>query len=139
MLKDCDWIVEAVIERLDIKQALYKKIDAHRKKGSIVSSNTSTIPLKDLTSDMPASLVPDFIITHFFNPPRYMRLLEIVGSDKTRPEVMDTLHHFGDVRLGKGVVRCKAACECSLELILVQPRAKHHLLSASTSTITTAV
>ena len=107
MLKDCDWIVEAVIERLDIKQALYKKIDAHRKKGSIVSSNTSTIPLKDLTSDMPASLVPDFIITHFFNPPRYMRLLEIVGSDKTRPEVMDTLHHFGDVRLGKGVVRCK--------------------------------
>ncbi len=107
MLKDCDWIVEAVIERLDIKQALYKKINAHRKKGSIVSSNTSTIPLKDLTSDMPASLVPDFIITHFFNPPRYMRLLEIVGSDKTRPEVMDTLHQFGDVRLGKGVVRCK--------------------------------
>ena len=107
MLKDCDWIVEAVIERLDIKQALYKKIDAHRKKGSIVSSNTSTIPLKDLTSDMPASLVPDFIITHFFNPPRYMRLLEIVGSDKTRPEAMDTLHQFGDVKLGKGVVRCK--------------------------------
>jgi 3-hydroxyacyl-CoA dehydrogenase len=107
LLKDCDWIVEAVIERLDIKQALYRKIDAHRKKGSIVSSNTSTIPLKDLTSDMPASLVPDFIITHFFNPPRYMRLLEIVGSAKTRPEALETIRAFGDVRLGKGVVSCK--------------------------------
>src|SRR5579883_2676538 len=72
LLKDCDWIVEAVIERLDIKQELYKKIDANRKPGSIVSSNTSTIPLKELTANMPASLVPDFFITHFFNPPRYM-------------------------------------------------------------------
>jgi len=107
LLKDCDWIVEAVIERQDIKQELYKKIDAHRKKGSIVSSNTSTIPLKDLTAGMPASLVPDFIITHFFNPPRYMRLLEIVASDKTRKEAVDTIREFGDVRLGKGVINCK--------------------------------
>ena len=82
LLADCDWIVEAVIERLDIKQDLYKKVDAHRKKGSIVSSNTSTIPLRELEADMPASLVPDFLITHFFNPPRYMRLLEIVASAK---------------------------------------------------------
>jgi len=107
LLKDCDWIVEAVIERQDIKQELYKKIDAHRKKGSIVSSNTSTIPLKDLTDGMPASLVPDFIITHFFNPPRYMRLLEIVASDNTRKDAVETMRAFGDVRLGKGVVICK--------------------------------
>src|SRR5690348_12814714 len=70
LLGECDWIVEAVIERLDIKQDLYKKIDKHRKKGSIVSSNTSTIPLHELEAGMPASLVPDFLITHFFNPPR---------------------------------------------------------------------
>ncbi|TAK99400.1 MAG: 3-hydroxyacyl-CoA dehydrogenase, partial [Rhodospirillaceae bacterium] len=107
LLKDCDWIVEAVIERQDIKQDLYKKIDAHRKKGSIVSSNTSTIPLKDLTAGMPAGLVPDFVITHFFNPPRYMRLLEIVASDKTRKDVVETMRTFCDVRLGKGVVVCK--------------------------------
>jgi 3-hydroxyacyl-CoA dehydrogenase len=107
LLGECDWIVEAVIERLDIKQELYKKIDAHRKKGSIVSSNTSTIPLKDLTGNMPASLVPDFMITHFFNPPRYMRLLEVVASDKTRKDAVETIRQFGDVRLGKGVIVCK--------------------------------
>src|SRR6185312_9884656 len=76
-------------------------------KGSIVSSNTSTIPLKDLTANMPASLVPDFIITHFFNPPRYMRLLEIVASDKTRKEAVGTLRAFADVQLGKNVIICK--------------------------------
>jgi 3-hydroxyacyl-CoA dehydrogenase len=107
LLADCDWIVEAVIERIDIKHDLYKKIDAHRKKGSIVSSNTSTIPLKDLTEGMAPSLVPDFMITHFFNPPRYMRLLEVVASDKTRKDAVDLIKHVGDVRLGKGVIVCK--------------------------------
>jgi 3-hydroxyacyl-CoA dehydrogenase len=107
LLGECDWIVEAVIERLDIKQELYKKIDANRKKGSIVSSNTSTIPLKDLTGGMAASLVPDFMITHFFNPPRYMRLLEVVASDKTDPKQVETIKQFGDIRLGKGVIVCK--------------------------------
>ncbi len=106
LLAECDWIVEAVIERIDIKQDLYKKIDANRKKGSIVSSNTSTIPLKDLTAGMAASLVPDFMITHFFNPPRYMRLLEVVASDKTRKDAIEQIKQFGDVRLGKGVIVC---------------------------------
>ncbi len=106
LLGDCDWIIEAVIERIDIKQDLYKKIDANRKKGSIVSSNTSTIPLKDLTGGMAASLVPNFMITHFFNPPRYMRLLEVVISDKTRKDAVDQIKQFGDVRLGKGVIVC---------------------------------
>jgi len=107
LLGECDWIVEAVIERIDIKQDLYRKIDAHRKKGSIVSSNTSTIPLKDLTAGMAASLVPDFMITHFFNPPRYMRLLEVVASDKTSTAQVETIKAFGDIRLGKGVIVCK--------------------------------
>ncbi len=106
LLGECDWIVEAIIERLDLKQDLYKKIEGARKKGSIVSSNTSTIPLKELTGGMPASMVPDFLITHFFNPPRYMRLLEIVASDQTRSDVVQIIRDFGDVHLGKGVVLC---------------------------------
>ncbi|HCX13794.1 MAG TPA: 3-hydroxyacyl-CoA dehydrogenase [Rhodospirillaceae bacterium] len=107
LLAGCDWIVEAIIERLDIKQDLYKKIEIARKKNSIVSSNTSTIPLKELTRDMPAAMVPNFIITHFFNPPRYMRLLEVVASDRTNKEVVDAICDFGDISLGKGVVMCK--------------------------------
>ncbi len=99
----CDWIVEAVIERLDIKQELYKKLDAVRKPGSVVSSNTSTIPLHELTGGLPASLTQDFCITHFFNPPRYMRLLEIVGG--TAPQFA-ALRQFADEKLGKTVIDC---------------------------------
>jgi 3-hydroxyacyl-CoA dehydrogenase len=77
-LADCDWIVEAVIERLDVKRDLYARLEAVRKDGSVVSSNTSTIPLATLTDGMPARLRGDFLISHFFNPPRYMRLLELV-------------------------------------------------------------
>ncbi len=103
-LAEADWIVEVVIERLDIKHDVFQKIEANRKPGSIVTSNTSTIPLAQLMDGMPDSLAQDFAITHFFNPPRYLRLLEIVGGEKTRPEVIDTLREFCDVRLGKGVV-----------------------------------
>ncbi len=106
-LKDCDWIVEAVIERLDIKHDVFKKIEANRKKGSIVSSNTSTIPLGALIEGLPDALAQDFMITHFFNPPRYMRLLEIVGGPKTRPDATAAMRRFADMRLGKGVVMCK--------------------------------
>ena len=105
-LKDVDWIVEAVIERLDIKQALYAKLDEVRKPGSVVSSNTSTIPLKELTAGLPDSLTQDFCITHFFNPPRYMRLLEVVGGEKTRKEALEAVSAFADVSLGKSVVLC---------------------------------
>jgi 3-hydroxyacyl-CoA dehydrogenase len=107
LLKDCDWIVEAVIERLDIKQALYQKIDKLRKKGSVVSSNTSTIPLADLTRGLGEGFARDFLITHFFNPPRYMRLLEIVQGDKTAPAAVDAIAAFADHKLGKSVVMCK--------------------------------
>ena len=107
LLADCDWIVEVVVERLDIKQALYGKIEAHRKPGSVVSSNTSTIPLHNLVEGQPESFARDFIITHFFNPPRYMRLLEIVTGPKTRADAVADVSAFCDYRLGKSVVYCK--------------------------------
>ncbi len=106
LLADCDWIIEAVIERLDIKQGLYKKIDSVRKAGAAVSSNTSTIPLADLMAQMPESFRRDFLITHFFNPPRYMRLLEVVTGADTDPNVAAKISDFSDQALGKGVVVC---------------------------------
>ncbi len=106
LLADCDWIVEAIIENLKIKHDLYAKLEGVRKPGSIVTSNTSTIPLKLLTQDRSEAFRRDFAITHFFNPPRYMRLLELVSGPETAPEVTDTLAQFCDVKLGKGVVRC---------------------------------
>jgi 3-hydroxyacyl-CoA dehydrogenase len=107
LLADCDWIVEAVVERLDVKQALYAKIEAVRKPGCVVSSNTSTIPLAKLTKGLPESFARDFMITHFFNPPRYMRLLEVVAGPQTRREAVDAVSRYADVSLGKGVVRSK--------------------------------
>ncbi|MEM7170060.1 MAG: 3-hydroxyacyl-CoA dehydrogenase NAD-binding domain-containing protein [Pseudomonadota bacterium] len=106
-LGDCDWVIEAVIERLDIKQDLYRKIAATRKAGSVVSSNTSTLPLGQLVEGLPEDLRRDFLITHFFNPPRYMRLLEMVAGPETDPAAYDRVREFADRHLGKGVVACK--------------------------------
>lgn len=105
-IADADWIAEAVVERLDIKRSLYKDIDAIRKDGSIVSSNTSTIPISLLVEDMPAAFREEFAITHFFNPVRYMRLLELVQGEDTKSEVIGCLGEFCDKKLGKGVVVC---------------------------------
>ena len=105
-LVDADWITEAVVERLDIKKQLYREIDSHRKQGSIISSNTSTIPISLLVEDMPISFREEFAITHFFNPVRFMRLLEIVRGEATRLEVIQCLELFADRRLGKGIVVC---------------------------------
>jgi 3-hydroxyacyl-CoA dehydrogenase len=105
-LADCDWIVEAVLERTDIKQALYRRLEAVRRPGSAISSNTSTIGLKVLTEGMGEAFRRDFLITHFFNPPRYMRLLEIVSGPETAAETVDAVAGFADVALGKTVVRC---------------------------------
>jgi 3-hydroxyacyl-CoA dehydrogenase len=102
-LAACDWIVEAVIERLDIKQDLYRRLQGVRKAGSVVSSNTSTIPLQELTGGLPEEFTRDFCITHFFNPPRYMRLLEIVGGGG---EQFAALQAFADEGLGKTVINC---------------------------------
>ncbi len=106
-LADADWIIEAVIERLDVKRDLYKKVDAVRKPGAVVSSNTSTIPMARLTEGMPESFRRDFLITHFFNPPRYMRLLELVMGPETEAKTAQTVREFCDRMLGKGVVDCK--------------------------------
>jgi len=106
LLADCDWIVEAIIENVNIKHDLYSKLEKVRKAGSIVTSNTSTIPLKNLIEGRSEAFQKDFAITHFFNPPRYMRLLELVSGQETAPEVTETLAAFCDIKLGKGVVRC---------------------------------
>jgi len=105
LLSDVDWVIEVVLERLDIKQSLYKKIDSVRKKGSIVSSNTSTIPLDHLVKDMPESFANDFMITHFFNPPRYMKLLELVAGSASDDKVK-LIKEFCDRKLGKNVINC---------------------------------
>ena len=104
---EADWIVEAVVERLDVKRDLYARLDAVRRPGAIVTSNTSTIPLGRLVDGASDALQQDFAITHFFNPPRYMRLLEIVRGPRTRPDHVERLREFADLRLGKGVVECR--------------------------------
>ncbi len=106
-ISDCDWILEAVSENLEIKRSLYRKIAQHRRKGSIVSSNTSGLSLSLLVEGLDDDFRQHFLITHFFNPPRYMYLLETVKGPETLPEVMKEIEHFADIRLGKGVVRCK--------------------------------
>lgn len=106
LLSDVDWIIEVVLENLEIKHKTYATLQKHRKAGSIVSSNTSTIPLHKLAEGQPEDFKKDFMITHFFNPPRYMRLLELVVGKDTRKDAVDTVREFCDVRLGKGVVDC---------------------------------
>ena len=105
-LADCDWIVEAVVERLDIKRALYKRLDTVISDNCVVTSNTSTIPIKLLVAEMPLAFRKRFAITHYFNPVRYMRLLELVRGADTRPEVIAQLSTYNDEILGKGVVPC---------------------------------
>jgi 3-hydroxyacyl-CoA dehydrogenase len=105
-LKECDWIVEAIVERLDIKRDLYRRLDAVISKNCIVTSNTSTIPIKLLVSEMPPTFRERFAITHYFNPVRYMRLLELVRGVDTRSDVIEKLSAFNDEVLGKGVVSC---------------------------------
>lgn len=107
LLAEVDWIVEAIVENPAVKADLYKRIDPVRKEGSVVSSNTSTIPLGVLVEGQSEAFQRDFMITHFFNPPRYMRLLEIVGGEKTRPDALAAVADVCDRQLGKGVVRCK--------------------------------
>ena len=106
-LKDCDWIVEVVVERLDIKQDLFKKVDGVRKAGSIVSSNTSGIPLNQMTKDLSEDMRQNFLGTHFFNPVRHMHLLEIIPGPDTLPDVLNFMADFGERFLGKGIVWAK--------------------------------
>lgn len=106
LLAEVDWTIEVVLEDLKIKHDIYQKIEKNRKKGSIVSSNTSTIPLENLIEGQSDAFAKDFLITHFFNPPRYMRLLELVVGKKTRKDAIQIVRDFCDIQLGKGVVDC---------------------------------
>lgn len=98
---DCDWVVEAIIERLDIKQDLYAKLEAVRTEGTAVSSNTSTIPLAQLTDGRSDAFKRDFLVTHFFNPPRYMRLIELVAGPHSDAGTVAKVRDFVDRKLGK--------------------------------------
>jgi len=106
-LADADWVIEAVIENPRIKKSLYQKLETVCGKDCLISSNTSTLPLSLLTEELPDSFKEQFMITHFFNPPRYMRLLECIVGPQTRPELVSALSHFADIKLGKDCVICK--------------------------------
>jgi len=106
-IAEVDWVLEAVVERLDIKEKVYNNLLPHLKDTAILTSNTSGIPLTDLTSSLPDDVKQRFMITHFFNPPRYMQLLELVRGEQTSDETYDTLVEFGESVLGKGIVHAK--------------------------------
>jgi len=106
-VEDCDWIIEVVIERLDIKKIIFEKVDKFRKKGSLVSSNTSGIPINLMAEGRSDDFKKHFCGTHFFNPPRYLRLLEVIPTPDTDQSVIDFFMHYGDVYLGKQTVLCK--------------------------------
>lgn len=104
---DCDWIIEVVVERLDIKQSVFAQIDEYRKPGTIVSSNTSGISIEAMAEGRSEDFRKHFLGTHFFNPPRYLKLLEIIPTEDTDPEVLSAMKLFGEDVLGKGVVEAK--------------------------------
>ncbi|MED5427303.1 MAG: 3-hydroxyacyl-CoA dehydrogenase family protein, partial [Candidatus Neomarinimicrobiota bacterium] len=106
-IAEVDWVLEAVVERLDIKEKVYQSLLPHIKDTAIITSNTSGIPLADLTDSLPDNLKQRFMITHFFNPPRYMQLLELVRGEHTSDETYSTLVDFGESVLGKGIVHAK--------------------------------
>lgn len=106
-IKDVDWIMEVVVERLDIKQQLFEKVEKYRKPGTLITSNTSGIPMHMMCEGRSEDFQQNFAGTHFFNPPRYLRLLEIIPGPKTNPEIIDFLMDYGDRFLGKETVLCK--------------------------------
>jgi 3-hydroxyacyl-CoA dehydrogenase len=104
---DSDWIIEVIIERLDIKKSLFEKVEKYRRAGSLITSNTSGIPIELMLEGRSEDFQTNFCGTHFFNPPRYLKLLEIIPSIKTNPEVIDFFLNYGDLFLGKTTVRAK--------------------------------
>ncbi len=106
-IKDCDWVIEVIIERLDIKQQLFEKVELHRKEGTLISSNTSGIPIHMMLDGRSEDFQKHFCGTHFFNPPRYLQLLEIIPTPKTEGSVVDFLMDYGAKILGKKTVLCK--------------------------------
>ena len=106
-LTEVDWIIEAVVENLELKRALLRKVDAVRKPGTIITTNTSGLPVAKIAEDFPDDFRRCWFGTHFFNPPRYMRLLELIATPDTDRELLETVAHFSDVQLGKGIVYAK--------------------------------
>jgi 3-hydroxyacyl-CoA dehydrogenase len=106
-IAQCDWIIEVVVERLDIKQIIYSQVENFRKPGTLISSNTSGIPIHLMAEGRSEDFKKHFCGTHFFNPPRYLRLLEIIPTEHTDPEIIDFLMQYGDLFLGKTTVLCK--------------------------------
>ncbi|MFQ5738790.1 MAG: 3-hydroxyacyl-CoA dehydrogenase/enoyl-CoA hydratase family protein [Acidobacteriota bacterium] len=106
-LSTCDWIIEAIVERLDIKQHLWQRVEAHRGKSTIVSTNTSGLPVARIAEERSEEFRQHWLGTHFFNPPRYMKLLEVIPGPDTLPEVIERVTFLGDRLLGKGVVLAK--------------------------------
>lgn len=102
-----DWIIEVVVERLDVKQSIFTEVEKYRKPGTLVSSNTSGIPIHLMAEGRSEDFKQHFCGTHFFNPPRYLKLLEIIPTPYTKPEVVEFLMHYGDLFLGKRTVLCK--------------------------------
>src|SRR2546427_6038116 len=106
-LADVDWIVEAIVENLEIKRSLLKRVEAIRKPGTIITTNTSGLPIAKIAEGFSDDFRRSWFGTHFFNPPRYMRLLEIIPAPDTDPAPMEVIANFADVHLGKGVVFAK--------------------------------
>lgn len=106
-LKDVDWIIEVIVENLDVKKSLYERIDAVRTPGTVISSNTSGISINAMAEGRSEDFGKHFLGTHFFNPPRYLKLLEVIPANTTAPEVLQFMTEFGEDRLGKGVVIAK--------------------------------
>lgn len=104
---ECDWVIEAIVEKIELKHALYEKLEAVRRPGTAVSSNTSTIPLERLIEGRSADFRRDFLITHFFNPPRYMRLIEVVAGPESDAALVAAVSDFADRAMGKSVVKAK--------------------------------
>lgn len=107
LVAEADWIVEAIVERLEVKRDLYTRLAPLMKTGAVLSSNTSTIPLANLVEGLPEGVARSLLITHFFNPPRFMRLLEVVAGPGTAAEAVERVGTFADHALGKSVVACK--------------------------------
>ena len=106
-IADCDWIIEVVIERLDIKQQVFENVEKYRKSGTLITSNTSGIPIHMMLEGRSEDFQKHFLGTHFFNPPRYLKLLELIPTSKTDPKVVDFLEDYGKRYLGKTTVVCK--------------------------------
>ena len=107
LISSCDWIIEVVVERLDIKKIVFENVEKHRKKGTLITSNTSGIPINMMLEGRSEDFQEHFFGTHFFNPPRYLKLLEIIPTPKTKKEDIEFMMEFGATILGKTTVLCK--------------------------------